>query len=77
MAGNSLPISESGEVTEARKNLALEFLELTRDGLEEAKDLRLRRILLARKYGLSNRVIGEALGITEAAVRGLVARGAR
>lgn len=49
------------------------FLELSRDDLEKAKRARNHYIGLARKYGLTNQDIGDALGITEARVRAILA----
>lgn len=48
------------------------FLELSRDDLEKAKRSRDHYITLARKYGLTNGEIGEALGISEARVRAIL-----
>lgn len=60
--------------TDTKKIFAKEFLYLSRLHLDEAVNLRKRRIILARKYGLTNHEIGEELGISEAAVRGLIKR---
>jgi DNA-directed RNA polymerase sigma subunit (sigma70/sigma32) len=52
------------------------FLELAADDLEKAKRTRDHYAGLARRYGLTNAEIGEALGISEARVRQIVAGGA-
>lgn len=51
------------------------FLELAQNDLDTAKRARGHYITLARKYGLSNVDIAAVLGISEAAVRGLISRG--
>lgn len=65
----------------ARKEIALDYLKRSRADYESAtRDLqnaarvRLHYIKLAREYGVTNAAIGEALGIVESAVRGLVER---
>lgn len=60
----------------SRKHIAVEYLHLTREHLERSKNLRLHFVRLARDEGVTNAQIGEALGITEAAVRKLIERAA-
>lgn len=57
-----------------RQDIARDYLTRARADLERAALQRIRYILLGRQYGLTNAAIGECLGITEAAVRTLVAR---
>ncbi len=57
-----------------RQLIAVEHLELCARKLEEAKRGRLAGIRAARDHGLSHQTIGDALGITEAAVRSLLYR---
>lgn len=49
------------------------FLEMAADDLRRAKVVRYRYVELAHKYELSNVEIGEALGVTEARVRQMLA----
>lgn len=58
---------------DTRQQIALGHLKLCREELEQAKRSRGLYVDLARKYGLSNQAIGEALGITEAGVRRIMA----
>ncbi|MDK8171728.1 hypothetical protein QP735_04215 [Curtobacterium citreum] len=58
---------------DSRQQIALGHLKLCREQLEQAKRSRALYVDLARKYGLSNQSIGDALGITEAGVRRIVA----
>lgn len=51
------------------------FLELAADDLTKAKEARIRYIELANKYGLTNVEIGDAVGISEARVRAILAGG--
>lgn len=48
-------------------------LERVRGQLDEAKALRITAAVLGREVGLTNQRIGEALGVTEARVRQLLA----
>jgi len=59
-----------------RKATCLVFLELAADDLAKAKRARDYYAGLARKYGLTNADIGEALGMSEARVRQIIAGGA-
>lgn len=59
-----------------RQILAVNHLELCARKLEEAKRARVVAIRAGRDHGLSNQTIGDALGITETAVRGLLNRAA-
>ena len=59
--------TELREITE-------EHLTLARENYQRATTNRIRYARLARQYGLTNKRIGECLGITEAAVRGLLQR---
>ena len=58
----------------SHRELCIEFLVLARHDLDQARLTRLRHILMARLHGLSNQEIGDALGISEAAVRSLMKR---
>lgn len=57
-----------------RKLIAVEHLELCAQKLTEAKRGRVQGILAARAHGLSCQTIGDALGLTEAAVRSIIKR---
>lgn len=57
-----------------RQDIALQYLEIARRELEDAARNRIRYVILGREYGLSFKAIGDALGITESAVRGIVDR---
>lgn len=62
-------------VTRLRRQLiAVEHLELCAQKLIEAKRGRVAGILAARDHGLSCQTIGDALGITESAVRAIISR---
>lgn len=58
---------------DSRQQIALGHLKLCREQLDHAKQSRALYVDLARKYGLSNQSIGDALGITEAGVRRIMA----
>lgn len=58
---------------DSRQQIALGHLKLCREQLEQAQRSRALYVDLARKYGLSNQSIGDALGITEAGVRRILA----
>ena len=62
--------------TERLRGIALGYLHLTREQMDTAKNQRLTYIRLGRQYGLTWEAMGEALGITETAVRLLVKRSA-
>ncbi len=57
-----------------RQAIALEYLSISAREFETAIRSRIRYILLAREYGVTNAKIGQTLGISESAVRGLIAR---
>ena len=57
-----------------RQQIALDYLSIARREFEEATAGRVRYAILAREYGVTNAAIGEALGISESAVRGLITR---
>ena len=57
-----------------RRTIALEYLRMAHVDLVRASRLRVERIKLARQYGATNQQIADECGITEAAVRGLLAR---
>lgn len=57
-----------------RRRIAGDYLTRARDDFDRATRTRIEYVLLARKYGLTNADIGALLGISEAAVRGLVKR---
>ncbi len=60
----------------SRKQIAVEYLSLSREHVERSKRLRLHYVRLARENGLTYGEIGDALGVTEAAVRKLIERAA-
>lgn len=60
--------------TISRKEIALEYLTKVADDLTKAASLRMQYILNARRYGATNQQIGDALGITETAVRRMIQR---
>lgn len=66
-----LPLPTESE--QGRTDIALQYLRMTRVQLEQAKHNRDLYVKLGRAYGLTNQAIGEALGITEARVRHIVA----
>jgi predicted transcriptional regulator len=57
-----------------RRRIAGDYLTRVRDDFERALRSRIYYVLLAHKYGMSNVDIGALLGISEAAVRGLIKR---
>lgn len=59
---------------EDRRRIAGDYLTRARDDFETAARNRIRYVLLAREYGMTNAAIGALLGISEAAVRSLAAR---
>ena len=59
---------------EDRRRIAGDYLTRARDDFHTAARNRIRYVLLARQYGMTNDAIGALLGISERAVRGLVAR---
>lgn len=56
-----------------QQEIALTYLELTRQQMDEARRNRALYVRLGRQYGLTNQAIGDALGITEARVRQITA----
>lgn len=56
------------------QRLATQYLKITRDHYELATQQRTYWMKLARDYGMTNSQIGEALGISEAAVRSWLRR---
>ena len=58
------------------EQIAVDFLTRARADFDQAALTRIRYASLAREYGVTNAVIGDALGITESAVRGLLERNA-
>lgn len=60
--------------TDQRRRLAGEYLTRARDDFERAARVRIAYAIAARRHGLTNADIGTFLGITEGAVRKLVAR---
>ena len=59
-----------------RASICVEFLTRAADDVAQAKRVRDNYARLARRYGLTNQAIGDALGVTEARVRQIVAGGA-
>lgn len=59
---------------ERQQAICLEYLAMTREDAEQVAHTRLHYVKLSRLYGLTNRQIGEALGVTEAAVRAMIVR---
>lgn len=57
-----------------RQQIALDYLAISRREFDDAARNRIRYVLLARDYGLTHAAIGDTLGITESAVRGILAR---
>jgi hypothetical protein len=58
----------------SRQQIALDYLGIAAREFEQAARNRIRYVQLAREYGVTNAAIGEALGVTESAVRGLLER---
>ncbi len=52
-----------------KKVIATEFLARAKDDLEKAKRTRVAYVQAAKTHGLSNRLIGEVLGVSEARIR--------
>lgn len=65
---------DMSDSTDARKGIALDYLTKVADDLTRAAALRIQYVLNARRYGATNQEIGDALGITETAVRRMVTR---
>lgn len=57
-----------------RKRLAGEYLTRARDDFDRAARTRIAYAIAARRHGLTNADIGTFLGVTEGAVRKLIAR---
>jgi DNA-directed RNA polymerase specialized sigma24 family protein len=71
----SIPTRAGAEPTpRPYKPQAIELLIASREALERAKIGRLRIVSMAREHGLTNREIGEALGVDESAVRHMLKR---
>lgn len=58
------------------KAICLEYLALCREDTERVARARIHYVALARLYGLTHQQIGDALGVTEAAIRAMLARAA-
>jgi hypothetical protein len=75
---NDTPTREGDVATNDRserlKRIALDYLRISKVRLQEAAQVRIQYVLLAKQYGVSNVAIGEALGIGESAVRGMLAQ---
>ena len=56
-----------------KKSLALDFLSRAKGDLERAKRTRVTYARAAREHGVTNQQIGDALGVTEARVRQILA----
>lgn len=56
------------------RGIALDYLRRAHDDMVRAAALRLERMKLARKYGATHQQIADAAGVTESAVRALLAR---
>lgn len=70
---NTIP-EQSSDTTATRKSIALDYLALTREHYEKARTLRIAYVRMARAYGLTYEQIGDALGVTGAAVRMMLNR---
>lgn len=57
-----------------RKSIALEYLAISKREFEQAARNRIRYMQLARDYGNTHAAIGDALGISESAVRAMLLR---
>lgn len=69
-----VPTDSDTRRTERLQKICLEHLALCRNEAENVARNRVHYVKLARLYGLTNQRIGDALGITEAAVRSMVSR---
>lgn len=58
----------------SRQQIALDYLALSQREFEQATTNRIRYMQLARDYGVTNAAIGEAVGLTESTVRGILER---
>ena len=76
MAGNSLSKIDAASEMDSRREIALQYLKLAQKDLDRAKNARIEYVKLARQYGVTYQLIGDALGVSDTAVRGLVARSA-
>lgn len=65
---------DMSDPTESRKAIALDYLNRVADDLARAASLRVQYVFTARRYGATNQEIGDALGITETAVRRMITR---
>ena len=65
---------DMSNATEPRKVIALDYLQKVAADLAKTASLRMQYVLIARRYGATNQEIGDALGITETAVRRMVTR---
>jgi hypothetical protein len=71
----SIPTSAGADqAVRPYKPQAIQLLIASREALERAKVGRLRVVSMARQHGLTNREIGEALGVDESAVRHMLKR---
>lgn len=57
---------------DARKILAVQYLERVKQDLERAKRTRTAYVKAAKEHGLTNQQIGEAVGVSEGRVRQLL-----
>lgn len=55
-----------------RQQIALDYLRRVAADMVKVRQVRAKYAVAARRYGLTNQQIGDALGITEAAVRHIV-----
>lgn len=72
MTNRTHRISDPGNDHKATCKL---FLELAADDLANARRSRDRYVGLAHKYGLTNGEIGDAIGVSEARIRAILAGG--
>lgn len=55
-----------------RQEIALDYLRRVAADMVKVRQVRAKYAVAARRYGLTNQQIGDALGVTEAAVRHIV-----
>ncbi len=65
---------DMSDSTDTRKAISLDYLHKVAADLTKTASLRVQYVLNARRYGATNQEIGDALGITETAVRRMVIR---
>jgi DNA-directed RNA polymerase sigma subunit (sigma70/sigma32) len=66
-------VAASTDPTARRQQIALDHLALCREEMDQARRSRQHYVTLARQYGLTHQAIGDALGVSEARIRQILA----